>query len=400
MICPKCGFSQPDDIYCALCGVNIEKYLRKRRKKRYTTCALLALVAIAAISIGRYVTSTRHIKTPAAPNVRCTETGSKETTCTFTGLKGHRVRPEAKSRLKKKKVDSYSAKPLTKPPPIADKLRSASESQPEQEADLPRRHDGKTLTAKEWFQKGRALDDDSPAEIECYEKAIELDPEFAPAHYCLGAIYCRQANYEQADQEFASFLKYASETDRQIYDIYVYYSLSDVERLCEKNSTKELPAEEAQGKTPTGGTEKEVETEEAEKEGQGLMSVVMFSTVESNIVVPVVLNGTTKANALVDTGAELTVLSSKLAEALELQPEADNLVTLRTVAGNMKAQLTRLDSIQIGNFNRSDFRVAIAALPGTERKRFDAILGMDFLSNYEIHIDNENNRLVLTLRKE
>lgn len=279
-------------------------------------------------------------------------------------------------------------------------MRSASESHPEQEADLPRRHEGKTLTAKEWFQKGRALDDDSPAEIECYEKAIELDPEFAPAHYCLGAIYCRQANYEQADEEFASFLKYASETDRQIYDIYVYYSLSDVERLCEKNSTKELPAEEAQGKTPIGETEKEVETEEAEKEGQGLMSVVMFSTVESNIVVPVVLNGTTKANALVDTGAELTVLSSKLAEALGLQPEADNLVTLRTVAGNMKAQLTRLDSIQIGNFNRSDFRVAIAALPGAERKRFDAILGMDFLSNYEIHIDNENNRLVLTLRKE
>ena len=35
MICPKCGFNQPDDIYCALCGVDIERYAGKKKKRRY-----------------------------------------------------------------------------------------------------------------------------------------------------------------------------------------------------------------------------------------------------------------------------------------------------------------------------------------------------------------------------
>jgi hypothetical protein len=33
MICPKCDFSQPDDYYCAQCGVNVEKYVQKKKKR-------------------------------------------------------------------------------------------------------------------------------------------------------------------------------------------------------------------------------------------------------------------------------------------------------------------------------------------------------------------------------
>jgi len=59
MICPKCGFSQPDDIYCASCGVNVDKYVRKRKKKRFNLVIIVALISIAAISIAKFVTENK-----------------------------------------------------------------------------------------------------------------------------------------------------------------------------------------------------------------------------------------------------------------------------------------------------------------------------------------------------
>ena len=41
-VCPKCGFSQPDDYYCASCGVNIEKYVKKKRKKLLRIAVVIA----------------------------------------------------------------------------------------------------------------------------------------------------------------------------------------------------------------------------------------------------------------------------------------------------------------------------------------------------------------------
>jgi predicted aspartyl protease len=55
-----------------------------------------------------------------------------------------------------------------------------------------------------------------------------------------------------------------------------------------------------------------------------------------------------------------------------------------------------LDSIQVGDLIEKDLRVAITDLPRGEERKFDAILGMDFLNKYKIHIDNENRRIVLS----
>jgi hypothetical protein len=45
MICPKCGFSQPDDYYCAQCGVNVEKYVQKKRKKRFNLGLIITVLS-------------------------------------------------------------------------------------------------------------------------------------------------------------------------------------------------------------------------------------------------------------------------------------------------------------------------------------------------------------------
>jgi uncharacterized membrane protein YvbJ len=55
MICPKCNFSQPDDYYCAQCGVNVEKYAQKRRKKRFNRRLIITVLSIAALSLALFL---------------------------------------------------------------------------------------------------------------------------------------------------------------------------------------------------------------------------------------------------------------------------------------------------------------------------------------------------------
>jgi clan AA aspartic protease (TIGR02281 family) len=312
----------------------------------------------------------------------------------------------------------------------------------DEKAGLPEeKPSDETYTPAEWFERGRALDDESEAEIEYYKKAIELDPKFAPAYYRLGAIYHRQANYELADEQFSQFLKYASESDKQAYNIFVYYSPSDVERLSGEKEAEQAPAaeetekpseaeealketpseteeaeeetsreaeeqeevqletEEGQEETPSEGTEETGETvsgEVGEETSEEALAIVRFFPTDGHVVVPVVLNGFIEARMLVDTGAGITVLSRELAQKLHLEEEPGHGITLKTMAMDIKARSARLDSIQVGDLTEKNLRVAIADLHHGEKRTFDAVLGMDFMSKYRIHIDNDNGRMVFS----
>lgn len=408
MICPKCGFSQPDDIYCALCGTSIERYLRQRRKRQYKVWIVIALTGIVALFVAKYINSFRHVETPEpVGKYGYRENRAQLKDVTLPGrspsqlLSGNKLHSRRKTDHRPR---SQSQEESFKPDRREDKRLSGDEtsgstSSDQQKAEFRRDRQGAIYTAREWFEKGRVLDDESEAETECYHKAIELDPEFAPAYYCLGAIYCRQANYELAYQEFAMFLKYASEADRQAYNIYVYCSPSDVERLSEEKVEGQAPAEGVEKEIPPED-EKETAGPAGEETGQEsseeVMTVVRFLPVDGHIMVPVVLNAFLEARILVDTGAGITVLSRELARRLQLEGEPGNSITLKTMSMDIQAQLATLDSIQVGNLIQNNLRVAIIDLPPGEERRFDGILGMDFMNKYKIQIDNENNRILLS----
>jgi len=316
MICPKCGFSQPDDLYCALCGVDIEKYqeyLQRRKKRRYRGYLLISLIGIAGLSIATYIKFVRH-----EPISEYDSKGKRAQTreVTPSGVKSYQVSSIDKPKSRRKTARRTRA---AKGPSEDESTRKSPLDQKKAEPRDDKQE--KKVKAKEWFEKGRALDDESEAEAQCYQKAIELSPEFAPAYYFLGAIYYRQANYEIADQQFAKFLKYASETDRQAHDMYVYYSPSDVERLSEEKVKSEAPAKETK-KEKAEEAEKETARPTSEETGQETSeetkTVVRFLLVNGHIMVPVVLNGFVEAKVLVDTGAGTTVLSTELADKLGL----------------------------------------------------------------------------------
>jgi clan AA aspartic protease (TIGR02281 family) len=443
MICPKCGFDQPDDVYCAFCGINVEKYFQEKRKKRQKTYLLfVALIGVATLSIATYFISVHRIETPEQVAKYSAEKDKVQPKDIITLPKAKPDRPVSKyTPQAQRETDqprrSKSQEASLRPDSGEDKRPGADEPGPtsppdQQKADSPHKQQGETYTPAELFEKGRALDDESEAEIEYYEKAIKLDPKFAPAYYRLGAIHYRGANYEMADEQFAKFLKYASEADREAYSIYVYYSPSDVERLSEEKLAGEASSEEAEKETPSEAEEAEKETpsetEEGEEEtsleaeegqeetpsegeketeepageetgqepSEEVMTIVRFLPVDGHMVVPVVLNGFLEARVLVDTGAGITVLSRELAQELQLEEEPGHGIKLKTMATDIQAQVATLDSIQVGDLIEKDLRVAITDLPRGEERKFDAILGMDLLNKYKIHIDNENSRIVLS----
>ena len=386
------------------------------------------MMGIVVLSIVEYINYIPHVDTPE-PSGRY---GYKESTARINDVAPPKKSPSR--LLSGKKLDSQrktdhrhptqSQEESLKPDRPADKRlirgeSSDSISSGRQKAELPRDRQSATYTAKEWFEKGRAMDDESEAEIECYNKAIEIDPTFAPAYYCLGAIYFRQANYESAYEEFAEFLKCASEVDRQAYDIYVYCSPFDVERLSEEKLKGEAPAEEvkeemppkgetetpaagemetpAEGETELGG---EASDETGDEVSEKVMTVVRFLPVDGHIMVPVVLNAFLEARVLVDTGAGITVLSRELAQKLELEEEPGHSITLKTMSTDIQARSATLDSIQLGNLIQNNLRVAITDLPREGERKFDGILGMDFMNKYKIQIDNENKKILLSPSKK
>jgi tetratricopeptide (TPR) repeat protein len=404
MNCPKCGFSQPDDIYCALCGVNVEKYAQQKRKRRRKTGFLAAFLAVATLAAASFFMS--------SPKDELVGQLSKNTTGGGPSLLSHRTSDGQKidldgslsssqhnSNSKQRRRDNESRRAKQSTSKGRDETLTSKEGEP------------KELSAKEWFEKGHNLDDDSEAEIECYLKAKELDPRFAPAAFRLAAIYFRQAKYELADREFAHFMKTASDEDRQNYDIYVYYSSADVERLsasinqqAAEEAKQQEAAPEQNEETGQEAATETLEEDRTEQEGEEanrdtteeVLTVVEFSQINGQIVVPVTLNDNVMAKVLVDTGAGITVLSTALADELDLEIEVGRSITLKTMAMDIQAKLGKLDSIQVGNIKKYDFPVVVTDLPRGEQSNFKGILGMDFMNHYTIHIDNKRLQIALS----
>ena len=407
MICPKCGFSQPDDYYCAQCGVNIDKYVQKKRKKRFKRGLIIAVLGITVLSIAMFMSTKKDSEKPAISKDKSKETkvtqkspprerqqGRNLTSGTLRSDKLARGRP-GKSRGKTPGV----MKPGNQLTSKQEKTVRSSLDDSAKRGEPQSEPKESTLTSKAWFEKGLRLDDDSDSEIAFYQKAIELDPKFAPAYYRLGAIYFRQAEYDLAAENFATFLLYASETDRQTYNIELYFSPEDLEAI--REATEEPSPEEVEqevaaepAEVESAETAEEVSTETSEE----VESIVRFSTSNGHMVVPVLLNESRNTSLLFDTGASITVLSTELAQSLGLMAAAGKTIRLKTVAADVQAQVATLDSITVGGLSRSDFPVAVVDLDLDTSGRFEGILGMDFLSNYTIRIDNQANRIFLTPR--
>ncbi|MEI6232672.1 MAG: tetratricopeptide repeat protein [Planctomycetota bacterium] len=124
-------------------------------------------------------------------------------------------------------------------------------------------------------------------------------------------------------------------------------------------------------------------------------NVIPFKIISNRIFVRVRLNDQADADAIVDTGTEVTLLNSARVKVDGLKPVgAENL--LGNMIGRIAVQMVALDSLKLGDtiikkqtIGRMDQGV------GTKFESIDFVLGMDVLSKTPFTLDFDQSLLVL-----
>lgn len=125
---------------------------------------------------------------------------------------------------------------------------------------------------------------------------------------------------------------------------------------------------------------------------------VVLDKQSGHVTVETMLNKKVKANLVLDTGASLVVLSSKIAASLgiDVSDKFSDAVDLVLADGRkVGARRIILESVSVQGAEIE--KVEAAVLPKQENNLFtqDGLLGMSFLKKFTFKIDQKNDKLIL-----
>lgn len=137
--------------------------------------------------------------------------------------------------------------------------------------------------------------------------------------------------------------------------------------------------------------QKELET----LESQVLSDTIVARVQSGNLFVPTQINGEHTIEMVVDSGASVVTLPYEMAVKAGLKPtETDPEIRLQIADGSIITgkQIT-IASLRVGKFTAENVEAAVL---GPEAVSAEPLLGMSFLSKFEMKIDSERGHLVLS----
>jgi hypothetical protein len=230
--CPTCGFQQPEEEYCARCGVRLHEALKRRQRRTlFVLLTTIVLVTSGALGAILWLARERSAETPphptsplSTPSLGAAKTPSRlQRKPTLQVPTGKTHSPPLRSPTRKRPERPLEAPPaissdvsisptLTEAPEKPEKdigPLEAKPTEPDPEGQIRR------WAAQEWFVQGQELADNSEEELALYYKALEVDPHFAPAYYFIGVIQLEWGNREAALEALRRFWQEANEEERQ-----------------------------------------------------------------------------------------------------------------------------------------------------------------------------------------
>lgn len=209
MKCPRCGFVQLEEDYCAQCGGHIPSLLKRKRRKHLVLCLLTGLVVATGVAGlffwfdynggGPSKELFSHEERSLIPRLAPPPPAPPRPPQALKKTKSH---PEAQNKIQSKEQFS---------PGTAVKRN---------EGNTPKDFDPgeqlKRWAAQEWLERAKELAGDREGETEMYRRAIEVDPSFASPHYHLGLLLWREGDLEAAKEEFKRFLDLATSEEREL----------------------------------------------------------------------------------------------------------------------------------------------------------------------------------------
>ncbi len=125
---------------------------------------------------------------------------------------------------------------------------------------------------------------------------------------------------------------------------------------------------------------------------------VPVERVGRSLVVQARLNGTREAKLIVDTGADITILSHAVALDLGLVPTASSpTITLNTVGGTVRADVVVVETMAVGAAEARAVQAAIHDLPDAP-SGVEGLLGLTFLDKFLVTVDSQKGELHLQPR--
>jgi clan AA aspartic protease (TIGR02281 family) len=112
-------------------------------------------------------------------------------------------------------------------------------------------------------------------------------------------------------------------------------------------------------------------------------------------VVEAVLNGAVKARMVLDTGADIVVITEELSKKLRqnISQEGET-IKLHTNCGEVRGISFVVNKIELGNAGKENVRSVITpddfALSG-----FEGLLGLSFLEDFKITVDYQKGRIMI-----
>ena len=104
-----------------------------------------------------------------------------------------------------------------------------------------------------------------------------------------------------------------------------------------------------------------------------------------DIIVTARFNGSVERGSLVDTGSQITVITTKLARALGIDLSRAREAWFTTAAGPVRAPVVELTSVEIGGARME--KLDAVALDYAGKGATSAIIGMNFLSGFAATLD-------------
>ena len=125
---------------------------------------------------------------------------------------------------------------------------------------------------------------------------------------------------------------------------------------------------------------------------------VPVTKIGRSLVVQAKLNGTRDAKLIVDTGADITVLSHAVALDAGLLPSMTvATVTLNTAGGSVRADVFRVGTVSLGAAEARNVAAAVHDLPDAP-PGVDGLLGLTFLDQFVVTVDARKGELHLKPR--
>jgi clan AA aspartic protease (TIGR02281 family) len=133
----------------------------------------------------------------------------------------------------------------------------------------------------------------------------------------------------------------------------------------------------------------------ASKDGTFVM--VPLERVGDSFMVNVTINHKKQAKLIVDSGAEVCVISTGLARGLGLNLDNATQVSFQSATGYGTAMQTNLDTVALSHARQDNIPVDVCDLPDTQSA--DGLLGMSFLKRYKFSLDAEHALLQLQTKE-